>query len=142
MRIAEVLRRKGARVYTVHPATSVADLLAVLAARNVGALVVMEGRAVCGIVSERDVVRRMSERGGALLDRPISEIMTTEVVGCTPEDSVDDAMRMMTEHHVRHLPVLVDGRLGGVVSIGDMVHTRIDELEQEREQLATYIAHG
>ncbi len=142
MRIADILRRKGAEVHTVHPSTSVADLLAMLAERNVGALVVVDGRTVRGIVSERDVVRRMSERGRTLLDCSTSEIMTTTVVGCRPDDSVDDVMRLMTERHFRHVPVLVDGRLAGVVSIGDMVYARIGELEQEREQLATYIAHG
>lgn len=142
MRIADILRRKGAEVHTVHPSMSVADLLAMLAERNVGALVVVDGRTVCGIVSERDVVRRMSERGRALLDCSTSEIMTTTVVSCRPDDSVDDVMRLMTAHHFRHVPVIVDGRLAGVVSIGDMVYARIGELEQEREQLATYIAHG
>ncbi|MGH3913427.1 MAG: CBS domain-containing protein [Pseudonocardiaceae bacterium] len=142
MRIADVLRRKGTQVHTVHPSASVADLLGLLAARNVGALVVIEEQTVRGIVSERDVVRRMNERGRELLTCPTSEIMTTAVVSCTPEDSVDDVMRAMTEHHFRHLPVVVDGRLGGVVSIGDMVYARIGELEQEREQLTTYIAHG
>lgn len=142
MRIADILRRKGAEVHTVHPSTSVADLLAMLARRNVGALVVVEEQTVCGIVSERDVVRRMSERGRQLLDCLTSEIMTVTVVGCTPDDLVDDVMRMMTEHHFRHVPVVVEGRLVGIVSIGDMVSARIGELEQEREQLATYIAHG
>lgn len=142
MRIADILRRKGAEVHTVHPSTSVADLLAMLAERNVGALVVVDGRTVCGIVSERDVVRRMSERGRALLDCLTAEIMTATVVSCRPDDSVDDVMRLMTAHHFRHVPVIVDGSLAGVVSIGDMVYARIGELEQEREQLATYIAHG
>lgn len=142
MRIADILRRKGTEVHTVHPSTSVADLLAMLARRNVGALVVVEGQTVCGIVSERDVVRRMSERGRQLLDCSTAEIMTVTVVGCTPDDLVDHVMRMMTEHHFRHVPVVVEGRLAGIVSIGDMVSARIGELEQEREQLATYIAHG
>ncbi|MGH3794736.1 MAG: CBS domain-containing protein [Pseudonocardiaceae bacterium] len=142
MRIVDVLRRKGTEVYTVHPSTSVTYLLTMLAAHNVGALVVVEERTVCGIVSERDVVRRMCERGRLLLDCSTAEIMTAAVVSCTPEDSVDDVMRLMTEHRFRHVPVLVNGRLAGVVSIGDMVSARIGELEQEREQLATYIAHG
>lgn len=142
MRIADILRRKGTDVHTVHPSTSVTDLLAMLARCNVGALVVVEEQTVRGIVSERDVVRRMNERGRQLLDCLTSEIMTATVVSCRPGDPVDDVMRMMTERRFRHVPVVVNGQLVGIVSIGDMVSARIGELEQEREQLATYIGHG
>lgn len=142
MRIADVLRRKGTVVHTVDPSTPVADLVSRLATCNVGALVVVDDQRVCGIVSERDVVRRMSALGRSLLDCSTAEIMTRRVVHCTPEDSVDDVMRLMTDHRFRHVPVLVHGDLAGVVSIGDMVYARISELELEREQLTTYIAHG
>jgi CBS domain-containing protein len=142
MRIADVLRHKGSAVHTALPSTPVAEVLATLAARNVGALVIVENRTVRGLVSERDVVRSISERGPGLLACQVWEIMTTTPVHCAPEDPVDHVMRLMTEHRFRHVPVLVDGRLAGLVSIGDMVAARIGELEQERAYLETYIAHG
>ncbi|MQY08586.1 CBS domain-containing protein [Actinomadura macrotermitis] len=140
MRISDVLRRKGTEVATVPPGTSVRDLLAVLAEHNIGAAVVSpDGAAIAGIVSERDVVRRLNERGAALLDAPVSQIMTAEVRTCAPGDQVDDLRRTMTEHRIRHLPVVDGGRLAGIVSIGDVVKSAIDALESEREHLVDYI---
>jgi CBS domain-containing protein len=140
MRISDVLRGKGEKVATVPPSATVGRLVEELARHNVGALVVMEAEDVVGIVSERDIVRRLNERGPALLDARVSEIMTTSVVTCTPTDSVDSLAATMTERRIRHMPVLVDGRLAGIVSIGDVVKSRIGELESDREQLASYIA--
>lgn len=109
MRIRDILRRKGDAVATVRPEATVRQLLAVLAEHNIGAVVVSpDGASIAGIASERDVVRRLHEHGAALLDRPVSEIMTSEVRSCGPADKVDDLRQAMTEHRFRHVPV-VDG---------------------------------
>lgn len=143
MRIADVLRTKGSTVATVEPGDTVTELLAVLSQHNVGALVVVgPDGAVVGIVSERDVVRRLHDRGAALLTSTVAEIMTTEVVTCTPQDTVDNLTVLMTERRIRHVPVLVDGRLAGIVSIGDVVKSRISQLEEDHEHLQAYIAQG
>jgi CBS domain-containing protein len=142
MRIADLLRHKGSTVATVSGATTVADLVAALAQHNVGALVVTEGDTIAGIVSERDVVRRLNSDGSGLLSLPVSEIMTTAVVTCAPTDTVDSLAATMTERRIRHMPVVDDGQLVGIVSIGDVVKSRIEQLENDREQLQSYIAQG
>jgi CBS domain-containing protein len=140
MRIQDVLRHKGSAVATVTPEASVHELLAALSKHRVGALVVSaDGQQVEGIVSERDVVRRLHDSGADLLTRTVSSIMTASVHTCGPEDLIDDLMRAMTERRIRHIPVVVDGNLCGIVSIGDIVKFRIDELETERRQLENYI---
>jgi len=141
-RISDVLRNKGSEVVTVSPDTPVSELLSLLVGRNIGAVVVVEGDAVVGIVSERDVVHCVYGRGAQLLVTPVSDIMTATVVTCVPEDEVDNLMRTMTERRIRHLPVVVDGALLGIVSIGDMVKARIGELEEERAHLHSYLAAG
>jgi CBS domain-containing protein len=145
-RISDVLRNKGTAVITMSPQTPLADLLDSLVSRNIGAVVVTEDgsrdAAVVGIVSERDVVHTVHDGGANLLNDPISKIMTTSVVSCVPEDEVDSLMRTMTERRFRHLPVVVDGKLAGIVSIGDLVKARIGELEEEREHLHSYLAAG
>ncbi|WP_329253375.1 CBS domain-containing protein [Actinoallomurus sp. NBC_01490] len=141
MRISEVLRRKGGEVVTIEPEADVRHLLALLSERNIGAVVVStDGTTIEGIVSERDIVRRLGERGAALLDQPVSSIMTATVRTCAPGDNVEDLRATMTEHRIRHLPVVRDGRLAGIVSIGDVVKSAIAELESEREQLVDYIS--
>ena len=142
MRIADVLRVKGKQVATIQPQASVAELLRELADRNIGAMVVVGDEGVVGIVSERDVVRRLHERGAELIDVPIADIMTAMVAICTPDDTVDDLTQLMTTRRIRHVPVLVDGELDGLVSIGDVVKSRMDELEQTKEQLEAYIVQG
>ncbi|WP_018656517.1 CBS domain-containing protein [Actinomadura flavalba] len=140
MRIRDILRNKGDAVATVAPGTTVRDLLELLSERNIGAAVVSaDGASVDGIVSERDVVRRLHERGADLLAAPVSEIMTARVETCGPDAVVDDVRGIMTEHRFRHLPVVQDGRLAGIVSIGDVVKSAIDVLESEREHLVGYI---
>jgi CBS domain-containing protein len=140
VRISDVLRGKGSDVVTVDPSATVADLLGRLSERNVGALPVVDGAHLVGIVSERDIVRRLHLGGADVLQLQVAEIMTTEVTTCSPTDSVVDLARVMTERRFRHLPVVVDGELCGIVSIGDLVKARIDMLEVEREQLQSYIA--
>lgn len=140
MRISDVLRVKGEQVVTVSPDTDVAHLLSVLAEHSIGAVVVSrDGTTVDGIVSERDIVRALARRGAAVLTEPVTGILTAEVRTITPDALLADAERLMTERRFRHLPVVVDGRLNGIVSIGDVVKKRIDELEDERSTLAGYI---
>lgn len=139
MRIADVLRNKGAAVATISPEATVSQLLAGLHEMNIGAMVVVGPEGLAGIVSERDVVRKLHELGSSLLAQPVSEIMTTVVATCTPRDTVDHLSVVMTENRVRHVPVLDAGRLAGIVSIGDVVKTRMEELEAEQQQLQAYI---
>jgi CBS domain-containing protein len=142
MRIADVLRGKGAAVVTIKPDATVAELIAGLADHNIGAMVVAAPDGVKGIVSERDVVRQLHAHGASVLSRPVSTIMTPTVSTCTKSDTVDSLTRLMTEDRVRHVPVLEDGKLIGIVSIGDVVKNRMQELESEHEQLQSYITHG
>ena len=128
MRIKDVLHTKGDMVVTVTPEATVRDLLSLLAEHNIGAVVVSDdGTNVSGIVSERDVVRALV-RGVEILDGAVSDIMTAEVRTVEMHDSVDGLMRLMTEHRVRHVPVIVEGSLHGIISIGDVVKSRIGEL--------------
>lgn len=140
MQISQLLRHKGREVTTVDGSESVRTALALLADKGIGALVVSsDGRRVDGIVSERDVARGLHDRGAGLLAEPVSSVMTTEVHVCPPDASVDGLARTMTDHRVRHVPVVADGVLVGIVSIGDVVKARLDELEEERRQLVDYI---
>jgi CBS domain-containing protein len=140
MRISDILRVKGRQVVTVTPDTDVRQLLAVLAEHGIGAVVVsQDGTSVDGIASERDVARALAERGVTVMSEAITAISTPGVLTVTPETPLEEVMRMMTEHRVRHVPVVVDGGLRGIVSIGDVVKNRIDELEMERTALTNYI---
>jgi len=142
MRIADVLRNKGTAVVTIRPQATVTELLAGLAEMNIGAMVVVGDKGLEGIVSERDVVRQLHKRGSSLLAQPVSSIMTSVVATCTPRDTVDHLNVLMTQNRVRHIPVLDNGRLAGIVSIGDVVKTRMEELETEQQQLQAYITQG
>jgi CBS domain-containing protein len=141
MRIADVLRNKGAAVVTISRDATVQELLAGLAQRNIGAMVV-DDEGVVGIVSERDVVRQLHTHGAGVLTRPVAKIMTSTVATCTKSDTVDAISMLMTEHRVRHVPVLDGKKLIGIVSIGDVVKTRMEELEAEQRQLQSYITQG
>jgi CBS domain-containing protein len=141
MRISDVLRVKGGKVVTITPDTDVRQLLSVLAEHRIGAVVVSrDGSSVDGIASERDIVRALAERGAAVMSEPVTAIYTAEVHTVVPETQLEDLMRIMTERRIRHLPVVVDGVLRGIVSIGDVVKNRIDELESERSALTNYIS--
>ncbi|HEY3688251.1 MAG TPA: CBS domain-containing protein [Streptosporangiaceae bacterium] len=141
MRISEILRNKGKFVATIGPEATVRELLALLAEHNIGAVVVSEddGATIGGIVSERDVVRRLHDRGDAVLDATVASIMTTDVRTCGVDDSSDDLRPVMIDYRIRHLPVVNENRLVGIVSIGDVVKAAISELEAEREHLVSYI---
>ncbi len=140
MRISDLLRRKGNLVVSVKPEQSVTELLDLLAEHGVGALVVSsDGTKLEGIVSERDVVRRLQKFGPGLLNSPVRDIMTATVHTCPPETDLEELMRIMTQGRFRHVPVVDDDQLIGIVSIGDVVKHRIDELQSERDQLTAYI---
>ncbi|MER6830197.1 CBS domain-containing protein [Streptosporangium sp. NPDC000563] len=140
MLIGTILQGKGTEVVTVRPDSTVAAFLAVLAEKNIGAVVVSEdGSSIAGIVSERDVVRRLHDRGAAVLEDPVSSIMTAEVRTCSPDDNVDGLRQTMTTHRIRHVPVVSAGRLAGIVSIGDVVKSAIETLETEKAHLVDYL---
>ena len=140
MRINAVLNAKpSAEVVTIGPDATVRDLVRLLAQHNVGALIVSsDGESVEGIVSERDVVRRLHE-SESILEAVVADIMTTTVRTCEGEEQLTSLMQVMTEHRIRHVPVVAEGRLTGIISIGDVVKNRIDELEFERDQLDSYV---
>jgi CBS domain-containing protein len=141
--VSDLIKRKGSAVTIAPPETTVATLLDLLAEHRIGAVVVSAGGGVDGIVSERDVVRALRTAGAAVLDAPISTVMTADVVVTAPGDTVEDMMRLMTERRIRHVPVVTDGgRMAGIISIGDVVKSRIDELEADRDQLIGYIQSG
>jgi CBS domain-containing protein len=140
MKISDILRHKGGTVVTIEQSRPVSELLANLAEHGIGALLVVdESAAVVGIVSERDVVRQLHARGAAVLDGPVGEIMTNVVHTASSNDSVDSVAETMTERRIRHMPVIDDGELRGIVSIGDVVSIRIRQLETDRGQLEQYI---
>ena len=143
MTVKRILDVKGHEVVTASPATSVAELVKLLADRRIGAVVVTgaEGRVV-GIVSERDVVVALARQGASCLGEPVSTIMTREVVSCSEQERIVDVMRKMTTGRFRHVPVITDHRLAGLISIGDVVKHRVGELEAEAEQLRDYIHAG
>ena len=140
MKINDVIKAKPShQVVTIGPDATVRELIALLAEHNVGALVVSDdGERVTGIVSERDVVRRL-HADEAVLESPVSSIMTADVRTCAGDDGLTDLMQTMTEHRIRHVPVVADGKLTGIISIGDVVKNRIGELEFERDQLDSYV---
>lgn len=144
MKISDILRSKpahaGADVVTIPPSGTVRELLALLAEHEVGALVVTDGPRVLGVVSERDVVRHLHRLGAGLLEREVAQLMSASVLSCRLADDVDTIAATMTERRTRHLPVIEDGTLVGLVSIGDVVSSRMRQLEQDRGQLEQYIA--
>jgi CBS domain-containing protein len=141
MNVQSILATKGPAVVTIAAESSLADAAMLLRDRGVGALVVSaDGAHIDGIVSERDVVRALANHGASALGRPVSSVMSTDVVTCRLDDAVESLMASMTERRIRHLPVVDDaGVLGGVVSIGDVVKSRLGQLESERQQLVEYI---
>ncbi len=138
--VAAILDRKGRNVVTIQPDATVDEATRLLAEHNIGALVVSQsGDEVEGIISERDIVRQMAEVGGEVGGLTVRDVMTAEVTTCTRDMTSDDLMATMTAGRIRHVPVLQDGKLGGIISIGDVVKSRIDELEIETESLKEYV---
>ena len=142
MLVAEILKGKGEAVFTLSPDTPMIEACAELDRKRVGALIVLEGERVLGVLSERDIVRAISRDGPDALSRPASHYMTADVIFAKPAESVAVLMARMTDRRVRHLPVLSDSRLAGVISIGDVVKCQIAEATREAESLRTYIAAG
>lgn len=140
MKISDVLRTKGSDVITVRPDQTVGELLALLAEHRIGAVVVSaDESSVDGIVSERDIVRHLHSSGAGVIEQPVSQIMTAEVHTCAESDDLTDLETTMTTQRIRHVPVVRDGRLAAIVSIGDVVKHRIRDLAAERDQLEAYI---
>ena len=140
MNVETILNAKGRAVVTIAPEEPVADAIALLSRKRIGALVVTTGDGrVAGILSERDIVHALAERGAALLELPVSALMTRHVYTCQPDDSIAELMADMTQHRIRHLPVVEEGRLAGIVSIGDVVKNRLDEVESEASSLRQFI---
>lgn len=140
MKIDDIIRKKGADVVTIAPAATVSELIALLAKHNIGAVVVSDdGTTIGGIVSERDVVRRLATVGTGVLDQAVSTIMTTNVKTCGSEDTLESTAETMTYGRFRHLPVVEEGKLVAIISIGDVVKHRIDQLTDERNHLLEYL---
>jgi CBS domain-containing protein len=138
--VKTILARKGSSVVTIDPTATVAIAAKTLTERGIGALVVTgaEGRTI-GIVSERDIVRALGQRGVAVLDTPVADIMTRRVVTCGQQDTIGELMQQMTDGKFRHVPVVEQDRLIGIVSIGDVVKSRLEQMEQESNALRDYI---
>jgi len=143
VRIASLLQSKGTFVATIGPSQTLEEVLAALAEHGVGALVVTDdGEHITGIVSERDVVRALHRRGVEVLTEPVSKVMTAEVRTCTPDETIEALMALMTEQRIRHVPVVEEDKLAGIVSIGDLVKQRMGELERENSRIVEYIQTG
>jgi CBS domain-containing protein len=141
MTVAAILSRKGRDVLTVNAAISINEAIHILAEHRVGALVVTDAaRGILGIVSERDVVRALARSGVAGLSDTVATIMTAKVVTCNDRDTIHEVMSRMTQGRFRHLPVVESGRLSGIISIGDVVKARIEQVEQEADEMRAYIA--
>ncbi len=141
MTVQRILSEKGREVFTIQPHRTLAEAARVMAERRIGAAVVTSADgAVLGILSERDIVRGVAEAGATALQEPVSRRMTAKVITCLPEMTIDTAMEIMTRGKFRHLPVVEDGRLTGIVSIGDIVKRHIEKMEAETRAMRDYIA--
>lgn len=141
-KIGSLLGAKGGQVFSIAPSATVYDAIAMMAERGVGALLVIDGDRLAGIVSERDYTRKVILKGRSSKEERVEEIMTCDVVTATPNETVEEAMRVMTERHIRHLPIVDGGRVTGVVSIGDLVKWTISAQEETIAHLTNYISGG
>lgn len=143
MNVAAILRQKGRAITTASPQATLLDIANKLAAKRIGAIVIVgPGGEVSGIVSERDIIRMIGSGGPDCLTRPVSESMTRQVITCHEDDTLDELMRQMTEGRFRHLPVVTDGALVGIISIGDVVKHHVAEVEMEATAMREYITHS
>ena len=140
MTVARILQEKGRDVMTIAPEASLAEVAATLSERRIGAVLVVEQGAIRGIVSERDIVRALARHGSEALRKLAVDCMTESVVTCRPEDTIHELMQKMTTGRFRHMPVVEGGKLTGIISIGDVVKRRIEDIEKEAEQIREYIA--
>jgi CBS domain-containing protein len=139
MTVRTILNSKGHQVQSVEPGARLSEAVKILSERRIGAVLVLSQGRIEGILSERDIVRVLGERGASVLDEPVSSVMTRKVVSCREKDTVGEIMEMMTNGKFRHLPVVEDGRVVGLISIGDVVKWRVGEYEREQEALREYI---
>ncbi|HUD51004.1 CBS domain-containing protein [Parvibaculum sp.] len=142
MNVATILKAKGSDVVTIAPIMTLAEAAKLLTSRRIGAVIVMHGQQVLGILSERDIVKAIAASGAEALERPVRDVMTSRVITCSLNDGVDELMDSMTEGRFRHLPVIDRGELVGIISIGDVVKHRIAETVMETEALRLYIANS
>ena len=141
MNISSILANKGNNVITADPDSPLGSISKTLADNRIGAIVVLDGgEKVCGIVSERDIVRQIASGGAGALDQPVSACMTRKVISCDGQSTIDEVMGIMTRHKFRHIPVIEGGKLVGIISIGDVVKHKIEQAEREAAELKQYIA--
>jgi CBS domain-containing protein len=141
MTVSQILNSKGRNVVTTSSDQTMLTVARILAEKRIGAVVIVDATGnIEGIASERDFVRAIAQQGTGALDRPVREIMTRTVKTCTPSDTEAELMALMTENRIRHVPVMQDGRLAGMISIGDVVKFRMEAIEREAEEMKTYIA--
>ena len=140
MTVSQIIAKKGKDVLTALESDTLGQVAKVLADRKIGAVVILNGdQSVAGILSERDIVRVVAAKGAAALDEPVGQVMTRKVITCSESDTINSVMEKMTAGRFRHLPIVEDGKLAGIVSIGDVVKHRMQEIETEAEQLRSYI---
>lgn len=140
MTVSAILAEKGTSVFTANKSSSITQIIHLLAKNKIGSIVITdETGSVCGIVSERDIVRDLAIAGIDALDADVSHCMTEKVISCTPHDTISHVMAVMTENRFRHMPVIEDGKLCGLVSIGDVVKRKIEDTEREAEEMRSYI---
>ncbi|MEP3246296.1 MAG: CBS domain-containing protein [Sneathiella sp.] len=143
MNVASILKGKGADIITAKESDDIATIAKTLGGHKIGAVLIVDDEGhVRGVISERDIVRGLSESGDACLKKSVSELMTSNVITCTPKDTIDQVMSLMTEKRIRHLPVMENDALVGFISIGDVVKNRMDEVEREAAAMRDYIATG
>lgn len=140
MKVSDILKTKGNKIFTVTGDTTVYDALQMMAEKNIGALMVMDGETLTGVISERDYARKIILKGKTSHDTEVNEIMTEEVIIVTPEDYIEKCMSLMSEKHIRHLPVVVDNKVLGLISIGDVVMAIIQTQKETIDHLHTYIS--
>ncbi len=142
MLVSDILKSKGREVVTAPPSLPVADAARLLSEKRIGSLLILDRGTIAGILSERDIVRTLAAEGPSCLDGPVSRLMTSKVVTCTPGQTIAEVMEMMTTGRFRHVPVLEDGGLAGMISIGDVVKWRLEKAKEEVRQMAAYVAGG
>lgn len=140
MLVSDILKAKGSDVVSAPPTLAVDEAARLLAKKRIGSLLILERGHIAGILSERDIVRGLAERGPACLEQPVSSLMTAKVVTCSPGQTIAEVMEMMTHGRFRHVPVVVEGMLAGMVSIGDVVKWRLEEAQEEVRQMTAYVA--
>ncbi len=143
MNVASILRGKGSDIITANRTDQITEISKILGDNKIGAVLIVDGdRKVLGVISERDIVRGLSQSGEGCLKKPAEELMTSNVITCAPSDTIDEVMALMTAKRIRHLPVMEAGELTGFISIGDVVKNRMDEVEREAAAMRDYIATG